>query len=214
MAVVRPDGYVCQLNAAAESLLGISANQAHERHLPSLQPELAPLAPLRPGAPATLEKRARAVDSVAAMAAGGFEEAVVLPNSFRSAWLPARAGIPRRFGYRGDLRGPLLAPALPRPRGRRPQVEDYRELLAAMGVAPPADWAPRLALPADLREAGRERLARAPQAFHSWLAEANTHYEVIASFLALLELIKQQAVHTRQSGPFADIWLEPLPPGS
>lgn len=46
MAVVRPDGYVCQLNAAAESLLGISANQAHERHLPSLQPELAPLAPL------------------------------------------------------------------------------------------------------------------------------------------------------------------------
>lgn len=46
MAIVRPDGYVCQLNAAAESLLGISANQAHERHLSSLQPELAPLAPL------------------------------------------------------------------------------------------------------------------------------------------------------------------------
>lgn len=46
VAVVTPDGYVCQLNSAAESLLGISSNQARERHLPSLQPELAPLGSL------------------------------------------------------------------------------------------------------------------------------------------------------------------------
>ncbi|MCW5853789.1 MAG: segregation/condensation protein A [Anaerolineae bacterium] len=58
----------------------------------------------------------------------------------------------------------------------------------------------------------RDRLSRGPLAFHSWLDEAQTRYEVIASFLALLELVKQQAVHARQSGPFADIWLEPLPP--
>jgi len=44
--VVTPDGYTCQLNAAAESLLGVSGNQARDRHLPSLQPELAPLGPL------------------------------------------------------------------------------------------------------------------------------------------------------------------------
>ena len=156
--VVAPN-WVGDLVMAEPALRALAAS-GRELTLFSKSP-LATLAPLLPGAPATLEKRARAVDSVAAMAAGGIVEAVVLPNSFRSAWLPARAGIPRRFGYRGDLRGPLLAPALPRPRGRRPQVEDYRELLAAMGVAPPAHWAPRLALPADLREAGRERLARA-----------------------------------------------------
>ena len=46
MAVVTSDGYVCQLNAAAESLLGVSGNQARDRHLPSLQPELAPLGSL------------------------------------------------------------------------------------------------------------------------------------------------------------------------
>ena len=122
---------------------------------------LAPLAALLPGVAATIEKAAAAQDSVAAIAAGDFDEAVVLPNSFRSAWLPARAGIARRFGYRGDLRAPLLAPALARPRGRRPQVEDYRELLAAMAVPAPPDWVPRLELPAALRAAGRARLARA-----------------------------------------------------
>ena len=46
IAVVTTDGYVCHLNAAAESLLGVSSNQARERHLPTLLPELAPLGPL------------------------------------------------------------------------------------------------------------------------------------------------------------------------
>ncbi len=97
--------------------------------------------------------------------AGPFDEAVILPNSFRAAWVLSRAGIARRWGYRADFRGPLLAPAVARPRDGfrviRPQVEDYRELLAAMGVAPPADWIPRLELPEALRERGRERMTRA-----------------------------------------------------
>ena len=122
---------------------------------------LAPLAALLSGVAGTIEKAADARDSVLAIAAAGCDEAVVLPGSFRSAWLPARAGIERRFGYRGDFRAPLLAPALARPRDRRPQVEDYRELLAAMAVPPPRDWVPRLALPEALLAAGRERLARA-----------------------------------------------------
>ena len=44
--MVTTDGYVCHLNAAAESLLGVSNNQARERHLPTLLPELAPLGAL------------------------------------------------------------------------------------------------------------------------------------------------------------------------
>ena len=103
--------------------------------------------------------------TLASLAAGNFDDAVILPNSFRAAWLLSRAGIARRYGYRADFRGPLLAPAVPRPRDGfkviRPQIEDYRELLAAMGVALPADWIPRLALPEVLRARGRERLERA-----------------------------------------------------
>jgi heptosyltransferase-2 len=121
---------------------------------------LVPLVALLPGVHATVE-RGEPAATARELARHGFAEAVVLPNSFRSAKLVRDAGVPRRFGYRGDWRGALLAPAVSRPRGRRPQVEDYRELLAAMGVAEPADWTPRLELPEPLREAGRERLARA-----------------------------------------------------
>jgi heptosyltransferase-2 len=96
-----------------------------------------------------------------ALAAEGFGEAVVLPNSFRSARLVSRAGISRRFGYRGNFRAPLLAPPVARPRGRRAQVEDYRELLAAMRVDEPESWVPEIALGDELRARGRERLERA-----------------------------------------------------
>lgn len=100
--------------------------------------------------------------TVERLRASGCREGVLLPNSFKSAWLLRRAGIPRRWGYRGDLRSPLLKPAVGRPgRPRRHQVEDYAKLLAAMEVPPPVDWTPRLALAADRLAAGRERLGRA-----------------------------------------------------
>ncbi len=67
-----------------------------------------------------------------------FEEAVILPNSFRSAWLPFRAGIPVRWGYRGEFRGFLLEPALRRPEGIRHQLTDYDSLLDRVGAAIPS----------------------------------------------------------------------------
>ena len=124
---------------------------------------LLPLLATFPGVAATLERLGDETATVAALRIVACDEAVVLPNSFRSAWLPWRAGVPRRFGYRGDLRGALLAPAVRRP-ARHPvrlQIADYGELLAAMGVPPPVDWTPRLVpAPATLLR-GRERLERA-----------------------------------------------------
>lgn len=122
---------------------------------------LHPLLALFPGVAATVARETDDRATVAAMRAAGCAEAFVLPNSFRSAKLVRDAGIPRRFGYRGGFRAPLLAPAVARPRGRRPQIEDYRELLAAAGVTAPADWTPRLALPPELVARGRQRLDRA-----------------------------------------------------
>ncbi len=139
------------------------------------RPPLHPLLALFSGVTATLD-RATDEATLAALGAGGaiggsgasggsaagpFDEAVILPNSFRAAWLLSRAGIARRYGYRADFRGPLLAPAVARPRGRRPQIEDYRELLAAMEVALPASFLPRLELPPALLARGRARLERA-----------------------------------------------------
>ena len=127
------------------------------------RPSLTALLALFPGVVGSIEKKDDEVTlaAIAQRAAGGFDEAVVLPNSFRSALLVQRAGIARRFGYRGDFRGPLLSPAVRRPRGRRPQIEDYRELLEAIAVALPESFVPRLELPRTLLERGRERLERA-----------------------------------------------------
>jgi heptosyltransferase-2 len=124
------------------------------------RPHLVPLLELSPAVAGVTRREDDDRATIAALAGGGFAEAVLLPNSFRSAWLARRAGIPRRWGYRGNWRAPLLRPAVPRPSRRGPQIEDYGDLLAAMEVAPPADWVPRLELsPAD-REAGRRLLER------------------------------------------------------
>ena len=125
------------------------------------KPGLHPLLDLLPGVVSCATKHQERAATVAAIRAADCAEAVVVPNSFSSAWLVAAAGIPKRYGYRGDLRGPMLAPAVKRPRGKRPQIEDPKELLAAMGVSEPPSWVPRLELPAELVERGRERLRRA-----------------------------------------------------
>ncbi len=90
-------------------------------------------------------------------------------------------------------------------------VKAFRRALTRLPATPPPDAPVRphtITIESKMAQL-RERLARGPLAFHSWLAEARSRYEVIAAFLALLELIKQRAVVARQPSPYADIWLEP-----
>jgi lipopolysaccharide heptosyltransferase II len=121
---------------------------------------IVPLLELVPAVDRCLERREPQATR-RALGDGGYDEAVLLPNSFRSAWLARQAGIARRWGYRGGFRGWLLSPAVPRRHSTRHQVEDYAELLSAMGVPAPVDWVPRLRLDAERRERGRQLLARA-----------------------------------------------------
>lgn len=68
---------------------------------------------------------------------GNFDMAILLPNSFHSAWDAWRAGIPERIGYRRDGRGLLLTRAIRRPEpGEIPRHERfyYLELLRRAGV--------------------------------------------------------------------------------
>jgi heptosyltransferase II len=81
---------------------------------------------------------------------------LLLPNSFGSAWLAYRGGIPDRWGYRGGGRRFILTRAVPRPREEVHQVRYYLELARGLGIDAPDD-VPRLTA----REATLQRADRA-----------------------------------------------------
>jgi heptosyltransferase-2 len=68
---------------------------------------------------------------------GLYDAAILLPNSFATALVVWRAGIPERWGYATDGRGPLLTRRCPVPPavGGRSQVYYYRAMLEGLGFA-------------------------------------------------------------------------------
>jgi heptosyltransferase-2 len=60
---------------------------------------------------------------------------ILLPNSFRSAWILTRAGVKERWGYRGNFRSALLTRAIRRPRQKMPFPEYYSNLVRGLGIA-------------------------------------------------------------------------------
>ena len=71
---------------------------------------------------------------------------LLLPNSFRSAWVARLAGIRERWGYRASGRTWLLTRSVARPRraGGLHQVHYYRELVRGLGIDPGDDVTPRV----------------------------------------------------------------------
>lgn len=93
-------------------------------------------------------------DDVARLRDGRFDAALLLPNSFSSAWLVTRAHVPERWGYARDLRSPILTKAIRRPRDYGHQVEYYQALGTALGIAAGPPFA-AIAVTADARSAAR-----------------------------------------------------------
>jgi heptosyltransferase-2 len=127
------------------------------------RPAVAPLYSMVPDVNGTLvlEGGGRAVASmrqnIERLAAGRFDAALLLPNSFAAAWLVRGAGIPERWGYARDLRGRLLTRAVPRLRSYGHQVEYYQALAAAMGLSVGPPYAAIL-VPPQARETARTLL--------------------------------------------------------
>ena len=122
------------------------------------RPAIAPLFQLAPGVDATIvvskpgpmHDLARWSALGAELAGGGFDAALLLPNSMHSALLVSRAGIAERWGYRAGWRGRLLTRAIARPAGLH-QVESYQHLVRALGFAS-GPGEPRVDVPAAARD--------------------------------------------------------------
>jgi heptosyltransferase-2 len=114
------------------------------------------VAPLFALVPEVDETLVLANHEVGALAAKGFDTALLLPNSTRVAILTRRAAVPERWGYRTGWRGSLLTRAIPAPRGVH-QIEYYQHLVRALGF-PNGPVEPRVTVSSDVREAGRSLL--------------------------------------------------------
>jgi heptosyltransferase-2 len=78
----------------------------------------------------------------------GAGHAVLLPNSFASAWLVKAAGVAERSGYATDFRTVLLTRPIERPRGSIHQSVYYQRLMSALDV-PTGPLEARLEVPAE-----------------------------------------------------------------
>jgi heptosyltransferase-2 len=143
--VVRAPNWLGDAVLALPAIAAVRRAFAHAALAVAAPPSIAPVfeedTPARPDAIVTLARKADA----APLRDGGFDAVLLLPNSFRSAWVARRAGIPERWGYAAAVRGPLLTRAVRRPRGRTlHQAEYYRALVRELGIEVPADDLPSI----------------------------------------------------------------------
>lgn len=69
-----------------------------------------------------------------ALTGGGFDTALLFPNSWASAFVVHRAGVAERWGLATDLRTRLLTQSAPKPRGAAHQAGYYQALVLALGI--------------------------------------------------------------------------------
>lgn len=95
---------------------------------------------------------------VGELRAGRFRRVVILPNSFRAAFVAFAAGVPERWGYPTDVRRLLLTHAVDHTPGAGHQLEDYAPLLAALNVPRVVDEPPVIRLRKASLQRGRDLL--------------------------------------------------------
>src|SRR4051812_5638652 len=79
-------------------------------------------------------KRAELAADAARLREAGAGLAVLLPNSFASAFLIGQAGVPERWGYTSDLRARLLTRSAKRPSRAMHQGEYYQYLVHELDI--------------------------------------------------------------------------------
>jgi len=98
----------------------------------------------------------RDLDALRAACDPAMTTAVLLPNSFATAWMARRAAFAERWGYGTDWRSRLLTRSLAPPRESGHQGRYYQRLVEHFGIAA-GPLEPRVDVPDDLiRQAGEQ----------------------------------------------------------
>ncbi len=160
--------------------------------------------------PRQFRERRRLAASLKAMRPDG---AVLLTNSFESAIAARLWGARIRLGYDTDLRRVLLTHAVPLPSPRLHQIDEYRGLLEAAGVASPAtvpvwrlgdDVAAGGEVSALLEECGVSRGARAV-GLHLGASFGSSKYWPAASFAEAASRLRERGLDPILLGSPADV---------
>ena len=69
-----------------------------------------------------------------ALRPGGFDLAILLPNSFATALIAKNAAISERWGFATDWRGRLLTRSIAKPKDAAHQADYYQALTSALGI--------------------------------------------------------------------------------
>lgn len=151
-------------NWLGDAVLSLAAVRDLRRNFPSARIEVLAKPAVAPlyGAVAEVDgtRTSRGTRADADAIRGAFDVGVLLTNSFGSALAMRLAGVPERWGYATDGRGPLLtrrAPVLGAVRGRS-QVYYYRAMLAGVGLRVSASPETGLRAPAEWQDAAEKRL--------------------------------------------------------
>ncbi len=137
-------------NWLGDAVMALPAVQTLRDHLPHAQfivaarPSVAPLYAMVPGVDTVVRLESRGGlahlrqwrRDAERLADERVDLAVLLPNSFMSAWVVAQARIPERWGFATDLRGRYLTKALRRPARSVHQADYYLALTTAAGLVP------------------------------------------------------------------------------
>lgn len=166
--VVRGPNWLGDLVMAAPAIRAVTEHWPDAHVDVAVPAAFAPLVPLlQPGVSGLALERGRTGRAVVRHAEqlreGQYDLAVLLTNSFGTAWTTWRAGIPERWGYRRDLRGRLLTRAIDPRRVRRESTHHadyYAALIEAVGLPRPS-LDVQSALPESARERARTALAEA-----------------------------------------------------
>jgi len=123
------------------------------------RPDLAPLWRLQPALAAVdvLESGGGTWQAGRRLRGRGFSCCFILPNSFRSAWIPFLAGIPVRRGFRGHWRS-LLLTEIAVPAGGSAPLHQAAEYFSVFGLEAGRVAPPRLDIPDSLHDAARTML--------------------------------------------------------